>query len=106
MCIVSGLYLKKTMGRHLRFSSVILKPLLSSLIMSVAAFFSYMFINKLIQSQLGSSRITMAISLLFSILIAIAVYLISVILTKSISLADLKLIPKGEKIAQLLKIRD
>lgn len=74
--------------------------------MSVAAFFSYMFINKLIQSQLGSSRITMAISLLFSILIAIAVYLISVILTKSISLADLKLIPKGEKIAQLLKIRD
>ena len=35
MCIVSGLYLKKTMGRHLRFSSVILKPLLSSLIMSV-----------------------------------------------------------------------
>ncbi|NMD44530.1 MAG: polysaccharide biosynthesis protein [Clostridiales bacterium] len=106
MCIVSGLYLKKTMGRHLRFSSVILKPLLSSLIMSVAAFFSYMFINKLMQSQLGSSRITMAISLLFSILIAIAVYLISVILTKSISLADLKLIPKGEKIAQLLKIRD
>lgn len=106
MCIVSGLYLKKTMGRHLRFSSVILKPLLSSLIMSVAAFFSYIFINKLMQSQLGSSRITMAISLLFSILIAIAVYLISVILTKSISLADLKLIPKGEKIAQLLKIRD
>lgn len=105
MCVISGLYLKKTMGKHLKFSSVILKPLLCSLIMSFSAFSSYTLIFKILQAQLGSSRITMAISLLFSILLAAAVYLASVVLTKSISLADLKLIPKGEKIANLLKIR-
>lgn len=105
MCVISGLYLKKTMGEHLKFSSVILKPLLCSLIMSFSAFSSYTLIFKILQTQLGSSRITMAISLLFSILLAAAVYLASVVLTKSISLADLKLIPKGEKIANLLKIR-
>lgn len=105
MCVISGLYLKKAMGEHLKFSSVILKPLLCSLIMSFSAFSSYTLIFKILQTQLGSSRITMAISLLFSILLAAAVYLASVVLTKSISLADLKLIPKGEKIANLLKIR-
>ncbi len=105
MCVISGLYLKKIMGEHLKFSSVILKPLLCSLIMSFSAFSSYTLIFKILQTQLGSSRITMAISLLFSILLAAAVYLASVVLTKSISLADLKLIPKGEKIANLLKIR-
>lgn len=105
MCVISGLYLKKTMVEQLKFSSVILKPLLCSLIMSFSAFSSYTLIFKILQTQLGSSRITMAISLLFSILLAAAVYLASVVLTKSISLADLKLIPKGEKIANLLKIR-
>lgn len=106
MCLISGIYIKRSMGRYLRFSNVILKPLLSALIMSFAAFFSYMLIYKFMQAQVGASRIAMAVSLFFAIVIAAAAYLASIIFTKSISLADLKLIPKGEKIAKLLKIRN
>lgn len=105
MCVISGIYLKKVMGKHLRFGAVILKPLLSSLIMSPVAFFSYRLLNGLLQNHFGASRIIMALSLLISITAAAAVYIISIVLTKSITLADLKLIPKGEEIAHLLKIR-
>ena len=40
-----------------------------------------------------------------SILIAIVVYVVMIVVTKSVTLEDMKLIPKGEKIAKLLHIK-
>ena len=40
-----------------------------------------------------------------SIALAVVVYLIMVIVTRSVTLEDMKLIPKGEKLARLLHIR-
>jgi len=37
--------------------------------------------------------------------VAVVVYLVMVIATRAITLEDMKLIPKGEKIAKLLHIR-
>ena len=40
-----------------------------------------------------------------SILIAIVVYVVMIVVTKSVTLEDMKLIPRGEKIAKLLHIK-
>ena len=40
-----------------------------------------------------------------AIVAAVAVYVVMVVVTKSVTLEDMKLIPKGEKIARLLHIQ-
>ena len=40
-----------------------------------------------------------------AIIVAVVVYIVMVVVTKSVTLEDMKLIPKGEKIAKLLHIK-
>ena len=46
-----------------------------------------------------------ALAMLVSIVCAVVTYLVAVVKTHAITLADLKLIPKGEKLAKVLHIR-
>ena len=47
----------------------------------------------------------MALAMLVSMVCAVVTYLIAVVKTRAITLADLQLIPKGEKLAKVLHIR-
>ena len=47
----------------------------------------------------------MALAMLVSMVCAVVAYLIAVVKTHAITLADLQLIPKGEKLAKVLHIR-
>ena len=47
----------------------------------------------------------MALAMLVSMVCAVVTYLIAVVKTRAITLADLQLIPKGEKVAKVLHIR-
>ena len=46
-----------------------------------------------------------ALAMLVSMACAVVTYLIAVVKTRAITLADLQLIPKGEKLAKVLHIR-
>ena len=47
----------------------------------------------------------MALAMLVSMACAVVTYLVAVVKTHAITLADLQLIPKGEKLAKVLHIR-
>ena len=47
----------------------------------------------------------MALCMCLAIGVAVIVYLVLVVLTRAVTFEDMKLIPKGEKLARLLHIR-
>ena len=70
---------------------------LSALVMGAAAYFTY----GLLTSYIGS----VAICCLGAIAVAVVVYLLLVILVKAITYEDCLFLPKGEKIAKILRIK-
>ena len=47
----------------------------------------------------------MALAMLVSMVCAVVTYLVAVVKTRAITLADMQLIPRGEKLAKILHIR-
>ena len=52
-----------------------------------------------------SERIIVTLCLSATILFAIAVYTVLVIMTRTLTKADMALVPKGERIAKILRVR-
>ena len=87
--------------------SVIVQPYLSyalgdTAVMGVTAVGVYKACSLVLGTEPG--RLMMLVELAVAILAAVIVYFVMVIVTRSITAEDLKLIPKGEKIAKLLKM--
>ena len=77
-----------------KFTTVFLKPLLAALTCAVAASLVY---------KVSYSFIGLTLSTMISIIAAALVYLLAIFVFGVICESDIKLIPKGEKIASLLK---
>jgi stage V sporulation protein B len=73
--------------------------------MGAAAFAVYGLAEKLLLPALGGGRIGMLICLIAAIAIAAIIYFVLVIALKAITKEDILLLPKGEKLAKLLKIK-
>ena len=69
-------------------------PLICSLLMGAVIFLVYTFLNKFIRSNLVSSIIPM--------LVAILIYPILLILTRTLTKEELLLMPKGRKLVGVL----
>ena len=69
-------------------------PLICSLLMGVVIFLVYTFLDKFIRSNLVSSIIPM--------FVAIFIYPILLILTRTLTKEELLLMPKGKKIVSIL----
>ena len=72
------------------------KPMLASLVMAGAAWASYGLLHRF----LGNSLSTMG-----AILVGVLIYAILVLALRTITREDLALMPKGDKIAKILKIQ-
>ena len=79
-----------------RVLSTIVKPILASAAMGLAAFMSY---------DVAATYLPQKIACLAAICVAAAVYFVFVIVLRAITKDDCMLLPKGEKIAKLLRIR-
>lgn len=104
MCLLNFGYLKKKLVKAPNYANVFVRPLVSSLVMGAGAWATY----GLVSNFLGGadiSRMMMALAMFVAIIVAVIIYLILVIATRAITAADMKLIPKGEKLAKLLKIK-
>lgn len=96
-CIFGNYWvLKKETGMKLDLKTVIIKPLIASLLCGGGAFGAY----KLITSVLGFGN---TIGCIGSIGVAVVIYAISVLLLKTLVKNDILLLPKGEKIAEILE---
>ena len=89
--------LRRKLHSKLSVPRLLAKPLLASLIMGAVAILAYKLVSAVIPSQ--------RIDCLLAIAVAGVVYLVLVVVLKIITADDCALLPKGEKIARILRIR-
>ena len=94
-------FLCKCMEVRPSVKRMLLRPVISCLIMGAAAWGVY----GLASMVLGEGWMRMALAMLCAVGVAVIVYLVLIIVTRAVTLEDMKLIPKGEKIAKLLHIK-
>lgn len=88
-----------------KLGKVFFKPLINCIVMGAAAWIVYPAMLELIGAGPEPERKIVLVALLGAIAVAVLVYAVMTIITKAITLEDMKLIPKGEKIAKLLRIK-
>jgi len=87
------------------FLKVFAGSILCSLIMAGVIFAINVFITQFLSGKLGGGRPEAIIFLSATIFIGIIIYGVFVIVTRTITKDDMKLMPKGEKLAKILKVR-
>ena len=109
--------IRRTVPHAPRFARAVCKPLIASLIMAAAAWGSHGLADKFLCSldlfwkvnaetgELYYSYAGSALATLIGIGVAVIVYVVLVLALKTISREDLSLMPKGDKIAKILRIR-
>ena len=88
-----------------KFSGVFIKPLACTAVMGIAAYAVYGLLNRAVSGLLGEGRMTAVVCIAGAIAIAVVLYGVLVIATHAVTREDMKLVPKGEKLADILKIR-
>ena len=88
-----------------KFTGVFLKPLICTAVMATVAFFAYELLSRLGSGIIGGGRMAVTVFLAGAIIVAVVVYAVLIIATKTITKEDMALVPKGEKLAKLLRIR-
>ena len=88
-----------------KFFGIFIRPLLCSLIMAAASFSVYRSLYWLGSSLIGTVRWAVLLYLAIAILVGITVYGVLIIVSRTITMEDMKLVPKGEKLAKILRVR-
>ncbi|MCD7934866.1 MAG: polysaccharide biosynthesis protein [Oscillospiraceae bacterium] len=105
ICIMNCVFIYRRMAVKPRYLHTFLRPLFSALVMGASAWAVYGICARLFHVAEGASRLSMLAALCIAIAIAVVVYVVMAILTRSVTMEDIRLIPKAEKIARRLHIR-
>lgn len=105
MCIFNYIFLCRCMERRPSMTKTLLRPLISCAVMGAAAWGVYGLLDRVLSEVIRSNWLSTAVSAACAIALAVVVYAVMVIGLRAVTLEDMKLIPKGEKIAKLLHIR-
>ncbi|MBR1660092.1 MAG: polysaccharide biosynthesis protein [Oscillospiraceae bacterium] len=117
ICVMNCVFIYRRLEVKPSYARAFLRPLLSAAVMGVSAWAVYGLLSRLLRvpsfaamSALRAhgesvARLPMLLAMVVSIGVAVVVYLVMVIVTHSVTMEDMKLIPKGEKIARILHIR-
>lgn len=105
MCVMNYAFLCKALKHRPRLGNILLRPAVSAAAMGVAAWAVYHGTAALFGGTAALGWKQMAVAMLLAILVAIVVYVAAVVVTRAVTQEDMKLIPRGEKIAKLLHIR-
>lgn len=105
VCIIYNYaVLRKETGVRIDIKTVILKPLVSAVLCGVAAWGSYRLLSSVLTFGDMSGRLNgNSLACIVSIGVAVVVYAISILLSKTLVKNDILLLPKGEKIAKILE---
>jgi len=90
---------------RMRIIDGFLKPLFCAAVMAAVAYFAYKGAYWLGSDILGTGNTAIIIYLAIAILIGVLVYSVLVVVTRAITKDDLAYVPKGEKLAKLLRVR-
>lgn len=96
-CALNLFAVKRVVPKCPSFRTLFFKPLLASVIMGAGAWSCYGLLHKITDSN--------GFSTLASVAIAVLIYAVLIVALKVLDRNDLSLMPKGDKIAKLLRIR-
>ncbi len=105
ICAADYLFLCRALERRPSLRKVLGAPFLSSAGMGVAAFAVYRLMLRLMLRPGQPERFPMLVAMAVAIAAAVVVYLALVSATRAITKEDIALIPKGEKIGRLLRLK-
>jgi len=88
-----------------KFTGVFIRPLICTAVMAGIAYGVYALAYWLGSGFLGTGRFAVIAFLAVAMIVAMAVYGVLIIATRTITKEDMLLIPKGEKLAAILRIR-
>ena len=106
--VMSGLNLWFVMNKlpeRPKLSHIFLKPAINCAAMGASAWVMYPAALNIVGAGPEPGRKVILMALVISVGVAVVVYAAMTILTKAITFEDMKLIPKGEKLAKLLRIK-
>ena len=105
VCIIYNyIVLKKETGVKIELMTVLVKPLIASVLCGGAAYGSYRLLSSVMTFGDMSGRLNgNSLACIISIGVAVVVYAIAVLLLKTLVKNDILLLPKGEKIAEILE---
>lgn len=106
--IIDIIFLVKTTKVKIDVRSVFLKPLFCSALSGGAAYVMYSMFAGLFDSVSALADDTsylsyVTVSLVLAVVFSVAVYLFSMLFTRALAKDDVKMLPKGEKIAKILE---
>lgn len=84
---------------------IFIKPAICSGIMVLAARSVYSLLYKAGSGSIGTGRFALALFLIGAVIIAVIVYVILVVASKTVTREDMRLLPKGEKLADILRMK-
>lgn len=92
-CIAFTL-LRKNIKLNLTFSKFIAKPILATAIMGICSYFTYLNLKGIIIERLAT---------IIAIIVAVVIYVLSVIILKIFTKEEYKMMPAGDKIVKVLE---
>ena len=103
-CAINIIALVKYSSVKINFISVFVKPLICSLMCAASAWSGAGLLERVLSSRLSSDGLLSAsnVSAIAAIVIAVVVYALALLFSRSISEEDVKMMPKGEKICKVL----
>ncbi|MGM9521309.1 MAG: oligosaccharide flippase family protein [Oscillospiraceae bacterium] len=87
------------------FLKITVRPLICTAVMGAAAGAVYGLLDKFLNPLLGGGRLGLLVCLVGAIAVAVIIYLVLIIALRAVTRDDILLLPKGEKLAKLLKIQ-
>ena len=102
MCALNLVFIFRNFEHRPSLRKIIARPLAASLLMGIVAYGLYYALGFVLDY---SGRLYMTAGMCAAILIAVVVYAVAAIKLRAITAEDMKLIPKGEKIAALLHMK-
>lgn len=99
------IFILKKMEDKPNFLKITVRPAICAALMGVSAVAVYGLASKLLLSVLGAGFLCEAVSMVLAVGIAVIIYAVLIFALRAVTREDLTLIPKGEKIANLLKIK-
>ena len=107
ICALDYWFLCRTLKNRPRLTKILGAPVLSCAAMGACAWAVYGLLSRLVSAP-GQplDRLPMAVAMLGAIAAAVAVYAVMIVLTGALTLEDMALIPKGEKLGRLLHLRE
>ena len=105
MCLLNYIFLCRCMEVRPRLRQMLLRPVVSCAIMGAAAWGVNGLAYRALGSALDASWLHTALAMGLAVAVAVVIYLVMIIFTRAVTMEDMKLIPKGEKLAKLLHIR-